>query len=206
MTTDIDDAVRGLAELAEAAAEDLERGWPSKAATKMRSVVAAIRSLTPPASNKDGLATAIREAQSRPGLPELDALRSPQRLWTWSCWQQSRRPEPAAGASPTGVDLEALEEEAERMWLFAIRDDMHKLIVPSEVRGLVQSIRSLVATLRARPAQPSVPEGWKLVPVDPTRDMLEAAPTSADGTIDDLHAAIYRAMLAASPATEGGGK
>lgn len=37
-----------IAELTEAAAKDLEQGWPSKAATKMRSVVAALRSRSNP--------------------------------------------------------------------------------------------------------------------------------------------------------------
>ena len=54
----------------------------------------------------------------------------------------------------------------------------------------------------AHPA-PSIPEGWKLVPIEPTYEMLEAGegalvPTHTDTPVsvpDD----VYRAMLAAAP-------
>lgn len=51
-----------------------------------------------------------------------------------------------------------------------------------------------------------VPEGWKLVPVEPTREMIEAgndgfrSPESRRHTVSSC----YRAMLAAAPSQEGG--
>ena len=44
-------------------------------------------------------------------------------------------------------------------------------------------------------AQAGVPEGWKLVPVEPTVEMRRAGTAANDGIVSD----IYRAMLAAAP-------
>lgn len=44
-----------------------------------------------------------------------------------------------------------------------------------------------------------VPEGWKLVPVEPTRQMLDEIHLVSEFTVKAL-AARYRAMLAAAPA------
>lgn len=50
-------------------------------------------------------------------------------------------------------------------------------------------------------AQPAVPGDWTLVPVEPTREMLDAAHTNfrRDVEIDPLLKTSYRAMLAAAP-------
>ena len=61
---------------------------------------------------------------------------------------------------------------------------------------------AFAAGARAQPT-PSVPEGWKLVPVEPTREMidhviderLDALVAGKDHTFID----IYKAMLAAAP-------
>lgn len=55
---------------------------------------------------------------------------------------------------------------------------------------------------QAQPA-PSIPEGWKLVPIEPTYEMLEAGegtfvPTYT-GTPVSVPFDVYRAMLAAAP-------
>lgn len=42
--------------------------------------------------------------------------------------------------------------------------------------------------------QAPIPEGWKLVPIEPTEEMVEAAIDRADGVRNG-----YRAMLAAAP-------
>lgn len=44
-----------------------------------------------------------------------------------------------------------------------------------------------------------VPEGWKLVPVDPTKEMVDAAVIAYERTKDGTIAGAYRAMLAAAP-------
>ena len=55
---------------------------------------------------------------------------------------------------------------------------------------------------QAQPA-PSVPDGWKLVPIEPTQEMLDAGEdtfvSSLSGTPTSSPIAVYRAMLAAAP-------
>ena len=54
----------------------------------------------------------------------------------------------------------------------------------------------------AQPA-PSIPEGWKLVPIEPTYEMLEAGEDTLIPTYTDTPVSVpfdvYRAMLAAAP-------
>lgn len=52
---------------------------------------------------------------------------------------------------------------------------------------------------RAQPAAQAVPEGWKLVPVEPTTEMLRAGVDVAVGALP-----IYRAMLDAAPTPPAG--
>jgi hypothetical protein len=67
-------------------------------------------------------------------------------------------------------------------------------IYPPERRD---RIKNPVAVYTAPPA-PAVPEGWKMVPVEPTEEMLRAAFREASV----YSPTAYRAMLAAAP--EGG--
>jgi len=48
-----------------------------------------------------------------------------------------------------------------------------------------------------------IPPGHVVVPVEPTREMLNAAPAREDPGEESMYATIYRAMLAARPAGEG---
>ena len=61
---------------------------------------------------------------------------------------------------------------------------------------------NLYAGPGAQPA-PSVPEGWKLVPIEPTYEMLEAGEDTLIPTYTDTPVSVpfdvYRAMLAAAP-------
>lgn len=47
------------------------------------------------------------------------------------------------------------------------------------------------------PSIPAVPEGWKLVPIDPTKDMLRAGQSVVGFWLNTLHC--YAAMLSAAP-------
>lgn len=78
-----------------------------------------------------------------------------------------------------------------------------------------------VAALAASP-QPAAPEGWKLVPIEATPEMVQAYLRANDaywhrtdalpdklgvwrqGTPTEATAESYRAMLAVAPAAEGG--
>lgn len=54
--------------------------------------------------------------------------------------------------------------------------------------------------LYTRP-QPAIPDGWQLVPVEPTGEMLQAAFTYLED-IDFIATGVYKAMLAAAPKQE----
>ena len=60
-----------------------------------------------------------------------------------------------------------------------------------------------------QPAQPAVPEGWKLVPKTPTNEMTSAMADALEDPENersswDLAENMYRAMLAAAPKQKGG--
>ena len=74
-------------------------------------------------------------------------------------------------------------------------------ICTEEVAKLVELVRSGSAPA----ASGATPEGWKLVPIEPTQEMLLATrgPNMSEPTWRDYalkrHATIYRAMIAAAP-------
>lgn len=51
---------------------------------------------------------------------------------------------------------------------------------------------------------PEIPEGWKLVPIEPTRQMMSQGHFSMGGTDRGKFMRIYQAMLAAAPEKENG--
>lgn len=61
--------------------------------------------------------------------------------------------------------------------------------------------RNLVENaLSAAPALPvAVPDGWKLVPIEPTRQMMSQGHFALGGTDRGKFRRIYQAMLAAAP-------
>ena len=76
----------------------------------------------------------------------------------------------------------------------------------NEQHGVEQAITALTAALEqpAIPQRHYVPEGWKLVPVEPTISMCIAG-DEARMNVDDATRtpAIYRAMLNAAPTPQG---
>lgn len=110
--------------------------------------------------------------------------------------------------SQSAAMLRALADELERLRQAAeldLRDD-----VIESLKGDLAQERALceergrrldeqgeeLERLRAQVA----PAGWKLVPVEPTPEMIAAWPNNRHGSGHE--AAIYRAMLAAAPAVE----
>lgn len=65
-------------------------------------------------------------------------------------------------------------------------------------------INQLRAALAVAPSVPvaTVPTGWKLVPIEPTPDMLAVITTEADQLYPDAEAA-YNDLLSAAPSPEG---
>ncbi len=71
--------------------------------------------------------------------------------------------------------------------------------IPVKYRYRIERLERLCAALLAH-IQRGVPEGWQLVPKEPTKDMVEAAYDNVTG--GGGRAAIYAAMLAAAPAPD----
>ena len=68
----------------------------------------------------------------------------------------------------------------------------------------VNAVDASITALRAALAQPDVPEGWVLVPVEPTKEMRVAGKHAMKGSADELYETnraltVYGAMLAAAP-------
>ena len=65
-----------------------------------------------------------------------------------------------------------------------------------------RAIEARVTGAQAQPA-PSAPDGWKLVPIEPTYEMLEAGEGALVPTYTDTPVSVpddvYRAMLASAP-------
>ena len=80
-------------------------------------------------------------------------------------------------------------------------------------RDLAAALLTAIEPVAASPGVPdgmarlqgSVPEGWKLVPVEPTEAMMNAAPASYSSSFmaiwPKICGDIYRALLAAAPAS-----
>lgn len=57
--------------------------------------------------------------------------------------------------------------------------------------------------IRAALQRPSVPEGYVLVPIEPTEEMLEAACLQCDGYNRDYWRNVYLAMVCVAPKPTG---
>ena len=79
--------------------------------------------------------------------------------------------------------------------LRALADALHWVQYTADWQACDQAADYLRAQADAHPA-PAVPAGWKLVPVEPTEEMLDAGYFTNHGA----NRGIYRAMLAAAPA------
>ena len=62
---------------------------------------------------------------------------------------------------------------------------------------MIETMKQQGRVISAQPA-PSVPEGWKLVPIEPTEEMREVG-VFAGGAYYDVVEAVYEAMIAAAP-------
>lgn len=77
---------------------------------------------------------------------------------------------------------------------YAVFADNGNIRIWSTDKGITENVGVPVPLYTAPPA-PAVPEGWKLVPVEPTEEMLRAAFREASV----YSPAAYRAMLGAAP-------
>lgn len=129
----------------------------------------------------------LREGEIKQLRKRHDALHA--ELETLKAWKEEvEKQEPVATVIKEG---DSRYWTSERLWTFP--DGKYPLYTQ--------------AGAQAQPA-PSVPEGWKLVPIEPTQEMtnhviderLEALVAGKEHTFID----IYKAMLAAAPKLEDG--
>lgn len=106
------------------------------------------------------------------------------------------------------VDLRSLTDDQLRTLVDTIRDALpNELTEPLKV--LAEVSRRLTELQHRREAEAVAPEGWKLVPREPTPEMLQAGVevTLRDQVVsrEKKVAEVYRAMLAASPSSPASG-
>lgn len=86
--------------------------------------------------------------------------------------------------------------------LYEVEDDDAVWEIFNQTDDPLEDVVCALKLLTTKPpvAAPAVPEGWKLVPVEPTQEMVDACfeATCAGGIQKG-----YRAMLAAAPAPGG---
>ncbi|HGS8185233.1 hypothetical protein OE424_20585 [Pseudomonas aeruginosa] len=117
----------------------------------------------------------------------------------------------------TAVELAAQTTQAQHSVPVA-REQLERLVRILDAHNYAKDAEALMALLAAAPAQAqhSVPEGWMLVPIEPTLEMLDARRDCEDGIdgylVEDTEyyfpgrdavraflARVYRGMLAAAP-------
>lgn len=84
----------------------------------------------------------------------------------------------------------------------------------SHAEACAAAIETMKAALSVRSERPFIPEGWKLVPIQPTSAMIAAARMSRpyreddgdEGPMDINSAATWETMVAAAPSNERKGE
>lgn len=198
----------------------------------------ASRESAPPSQTPDDWSVYNSVAEVASGLSFSEALDylTPERLargWTAVCVvnkDNAEMVERAATDAQAGT-VEGLAEKALRAaaistreyvlgfcsrhlesWVF---DHLRRPAIEAAMVAAVIDSDSVRAALASREAQPAVPKGWKLVPIEPTEAMKRAAVVYANGEEvyqkvaaevtaieQDLYGEVYAAMLAAAPSTK----
>ena len=113
----------------------------------------------------------------------------------WAAWRDRAALAPKA---PLSVPREAIEKMLTQLMDIAVSNGANSVSMPDEY----VEVAAWLCGIPAQPA-PSVPDGWKLVPIEPTSEMLGAGEdtfvTTYTGTPVSAPIDVYRAMLAAAP-------
>lgn len=87
-------------------------------------------------------------------------------------------------------------------WLYRTDANPTKWSVSTESPDKVELWNDIAEWKPLYLAAPTIPHGWRLVPVEPTEEMITAARDSHEGEAY-LPVSLYKAMLAAAPAPGG---
>lgn len=71
-----------------------------------------------------------------------------------------------------------------------------------QIDGWFMNIDLSVCPIVEQASQPQVPDGWKLVPIEPTEEMVKSVAVNVNGgsvILPSWRAEMYRAMIAAAP-------
>jgi hypothetical protein len=96
-------------------------------------------------------------------------------------------------------------QDAENKWrTLALQFDAHRMSALAHLRAMVQDPAKHAEVAgeflsAPPPGQPAVPEGWKLVPVEPTGEMLAALAQEWHSSRYEAFRGRYALMLAAAP-------
>ena len=111
----------------------------------------------------------------------------------WAAWRDRAALAPKA---PLSVPREAIEKMLTQLMDIAVSNGANSVSMPNEY----VEVAAWLCGIPAQPA-PSVPEGWKLVPIEPTPGMIDAAEYVDWGDADVRGSCInaWDRMLAAAP-------
>ena len=109
------------------------------------------------------------------------------------------------------IERERFESWARQRWTHP-EDFDQRIKAPSKYNNYEVQAAWDAWQERAAQPEPSVPDGWKLVPIEPTEEMVNAARNapipavhldSISAMADIRNKVCYRAMLTAAPKMEG---
>lgn len=145
-----------------------------------------------------------------------------QHFWGSCYWSNLLRNNPSL-SDETKTHLLDKSEEIDRLRAAVMQSPPATELAPESWREELETIAEILEAdgdewncaarirkiLKTSPSEAQVPEGWKLVPVEPTAEMVGAACDEEQRPLPmwSRMGAIYKAMLAASPAPDhsGGG-
>jgi hypothetical protein len=162
-----------------------------------------------PTQGADARPVAIRydgdDRESRTAFRAYDSVSEPVSGRTsWQIWRDACAWQAARATAEQSRDS-VIEECALSYEKFFMR---HESTTFGYVIDGLRALKSQQdAAIESKPAEQSIPEGWKLVPIEPTQEMMDAGlyQSSHDSTSADVHS-IWKDMVAAAIESQRSGE
>ena len=106
------------------------------------------------------------------------------------------------GNSLKGDEIRRLAREYAEQRRLKGKEPLECVVVEKDWPEYEPTWKAIEARMTGAQPAPSVPEGWKLVPIEPTEDMMEAMTDffiAINGDCRKAFAQAYKAMLATAP-------